>query len=1162
MGSKQKPATSPRVVTLAAVMARPSPYASNCAFGRSAALFVRVLSGPASRAMSSRILKAVIACAVVSLAYYPAASRSAPTPPRLEEWLRNAQAELRPWQDDVLLQVPSDLNQSQSRQQILEALRVGPPHIRTALIRSIGEAGVASPVLVRSLIAQLESADSMTVSQAMFALSKLDNTAEDLILKELFAALAIQRRIDEGRAPVPGDRATAHAAVARRLVPLAATLALRPSLDLVRFLKEAGLVLQSLNPVGILGQLELARMPRPQGRPLRWGRDNYFAAGYDRPQTDMRGHNLHGIYRSFVEIVRIILKDVDSGDLMAVLSANSGLNSHGRAVAIIVLSGRKDRFPMTVGPVFEDLIASRDRVLATCALDFATEALGILNPELERLLKFARLAETKQIAAYTRSNIKLIRSNPPAVIYVLEEWLNRSVAEGARPEQWAQEQLSRALVAVFNSGVGIPKKENIVGREDHPLPKLLKHLDDVQRASVLQAAFARILSGVDADSRLALDGLSGDGVLRSSEVAQLIGNLRNSPAWMKRLSALSIVAALPSDRQSNEERIELLRTLLQPYLERGKEPGEEREDYRDTHLSATALVKVMEPFERLSTGEPGFTRVEDLLTHIDIDRSRRDYPIFSELQKLLISRGDPESIALLEHIARRSREAGPFRMHLCRSSHQAKSLETARRLILVAAEGGGECDSAYRQFLIAERDSERVSGLLAYLGKDKHSLPAFSEQLLRTSDPNSVKLLIDAYLQGAYGPLFHLNSSTFLVPEIADFPDLALNALKKCLPDYRDSYYEACKGFLNKAIRAGMREALEALHEEYLVEAIRSDLTVERYQSKTARSAQSSAGKIANALGSSTTLSRRYENEVIARSYIAEQALGYLSQSSVVSMPSLVRIYTALGNDKAGRELLASSGLLSRASEAGLSDLLREFLDANMDREAKQLRSIVAATLFDARQPSGSGSAAPPDLSGLFAALPPLLPWPAAYSHVARLEDLAGASAVRAGDTVGAVVNRLRKALTGIDTRFESGIFGVPGGFILLTRLERSDADGRPLDGRLRWLKDSDQVPSASAAAYVEALFRVKPGFARLFGFLFSVEGALPPSATEVAQMPPPRSGLLELPDKLAMVDAKLFHKHVLVFAFERRPGGSPALDTRLSAAIHVKQSGFLRRLD
>ncbi len=131
--------------------------------------------------------------------------------------------------------------------------------------------------------------------------------------------------------------------------------------------------------------------------------------------------------------------------------------------------------------------------------------------------------------------------------------------------------------------------------------------------------------------------------------------------------------------------------------------------------------------------------------------------------------------------------------------------------------------------------------------------------------------------------------------------------------------------------------------------------------------------------------------------------------------------------------------------------------------------------------------------------LPPF-PWPVpkpSALEVLTLESLE--KTVGTGITFHDVDERISSALhsAGYDER---SYFGVPGGFAVVTRLEKMDADGYP-DYYDRWASSLAPISIVdfSLTKYLEALFGTPQGHYRVFVFIVSEETVVP-SGTPIAQ--------------------------------------------------------------
>jgi len=162
--------------------------------------------------------------------------------------------------------------------------------------------------------------------------------------------------------------------------------------------------------------------------------------------------------------------------------------------------------------------------------------------------------------------------------------------------------------------------------------------------------------------------------------------------------------------------------------------------------------------------------------------------------------------------------------------------------------------------------------------------------------------------------------------------------------------------------------------------------------------------------------------------------------------------------------------------------------------------------------------------------------------------------------TLGAVYHRLVQALFEIDPAFESSVFGVPGGFALLAKIERIREDGSPLPPPYRWTLG--QIPPLSLSDYVGQLFFEKPGYFRELAFVvtdeeYSPENPHPRSIPDIGE------GALDLPGELARDLLEKKKAYLLVYSFVRERGGRTR-ELRLSglsASIHLQKSGVLGSL-
>jgi hypothetical protein len=152
------------------------------------------------------------------------------------------------------------------------------------------------------------------------------------------------------------------------------------------------------------------------------------------------------------------------------------------------------------------------------------------------------------------------------------------------------------------------------------------------------------------------------------------------------------------------------------------------------------------------------------------------------------------------------------------------------------------------------------------------------------------------------------------------------------------------------------------------------------------------------------------------------------------------------------------------------------------------------------------------------------------------------------------VNNRLRAALNAVSPGYSSGLFPVPGGFALVTRIERFDRRGAPLPGDLRW-PEGDSLK----ANFPDWMFYEKPGYFRKIVFAITTDLNI---RFQVGRaIPEPESGAKNLPAELGQLTLKGRHIHVLVYAFEKIPGGKFVPFRALTAPQHVGHTGLLEYL-
>jgi hypothetical protein len=120
----------------------------------------------------------------------------------------------------------------------------------------------------------------------------------------------------------------------------------------------------------------------------------------------------------------------------------------------------------------------------------------------------------------------------------------------------------------------------------------------------------------------------------------------------------------------------------------------------------------------------------------------------------------------------------------------------------------------------------------------------------------------------------------------------------------------------------------------------------------------------------------------------------------------------------------------------------------------------------------------------------------------------------------------------------EYAYYAIPGGFALVTRLERIDAQGQSMPPKLRWLPNQTPVnPFAAFSDYLSALAKATPGYYRVIVFIVSPEEIIPEQAlrTSTGMEKPFEDGVKSLPTDL---QNRLFtsadHCTALIYKFKK----------------------------
>lgn len=210
-------------------------------------------------------------------------------------------------------------------------------------------------------------------------------------------------------------------------------------------------------------------------------------------------------------------------------------------------------------------------------------------------------------------------------------------------------------------------------------------------------------------------------------------------------------------------------------------------------------------------------------------------------------------------------------------------------------------------------------------------------------------------------------------------------------------------------------------------------------------------------------------------------------------------------------------------------------------------------------RPPGAGTCSVGDLEEFD--WPP--PKPSAHVVIPRSILLAGATSSE--ETLGEVGNRLERAL--IDAGYvEYGYLAVGcSGFAMVTRLERIDETGRPMEGALRYAPPEQSEPW-SLASYISRLFFAPPGHYRQIVFAATDRPYDPnqlapaPTRNELEAMMA-RADATALPEEMLERPFSRRHElHALVYEFRKGPAERDVLQvlpSRLRGTTHIQQSGI-----
>gem|GEM_PF-4621361 len=190
----------------------------------------------------------------------------------------------------------------------------------------------------------------------------------------------------------------------------------------------------------------------------------------------------------------------------------------------------------------------------------------------------------------------------------------------------------------------------------------------------------------------------------------------------------------------------------------------------------------------------------------------------------------------------------------------------------------------------------------------------------------------------------------------------------------------------------------------------------------------------------------------------------------------------------------------------------------------------------------------------------PSFPWPnppGPCQAAAFGQQLSWGLLGTANDSLGDVELRIVRRFQSIDPAFETSLFDVPGGFALMSKMERIFEDGRPQSEPYRF--ELGYIPPLNLWDYLGRLFMEEPGYSRLFVFVITTAAYQGTSSTK--RLPSLSEGGLDLPPYLAAQKLAGHRGYLLVYTFVRPSGSCPKLVllTSQSAPTQLAEVGFNR---
>ncbi|MEM9061965.1 MAG: hypothetical protein AAGD13_16005 [Pseudomonadota bacterium] len=194
----------------------------------------------------------------------------------------------------------------------------------------------------------------------------------------------------------------------------------------------------------------------------------------------------------------------------------------------------------------------------------------------------------------------------------------------------------------------------------------------------------------------------------------------------------------------------------------------------------------------------------------------------------------------------------------------------------------------------------------------------------------------------------------------------------------------------------------------------------------------------------------------------------------------------------------------------------------------------------------------------------PQFPWPPPQASTVVRLPLSRFEALTPDGTHGDVADLLERALDDGEY-FDRSYWVAPGGFALVTRLERITEEGISVESRKRW-PTGNLRERFDLSSYLRALFYTDPGYFRVIVFLLSTE-----FERTTDQEPTPaeafrwlRRGMVMLPREMAEQSITPRHElTALIYEFERVPGSDAVVlaPGRLTGRTHLAQARLNRLL-